>query len=165
MSTENESEAVAAVREDAADKQAEAAEQVEEHASTWARIQGRLDDLSDTVTVVGEPVEMRPVSTDASIRALEHAEGLDETELDELEAAARGDDAAGLDELADSSDDISHLMSTVADMMDEFCVDDSMDRDKWGQLPPEFLMLAFEEWSQRELSPAEIERVNSFRGE
>lgn len=162
---DGETDAVASIRESAAEKEQEAVEAVEEHSTTWGKIQGKLDDLSRTVTVVGADVEMQPVGTDATIRALEEAEGLADEELDELEAAARGDDDASIEQLAQNSDDVARLMTTVADMMDEFCTDPSMDRAKWGKVPPQFLMSAFEEWSQRRLSPAEIERVNSFRNE
>lgn len=150
------------VEEDLAEERAEQFQ----HADTWARIQGKLDSLSRPVTVVGEEVEMRPVGTDAVIEALEEAEGLTQDELDELEAAAKGDpEASDIEQLANDSEDVLRLMNVVAAMMDEFCVDQSMSRDRWGQVPPQFLMAAFEEWSQRRLTPEEIDRVNSFRGE
>lgn len=148
------------------EREAERMEAASEHADTWAQIQGKLDSLARPITVVGAEVEMRPVGADATIRALEEAGGLAEDEREELEAAARGDpEAADIQQLADQSKDIKRLMQTIADMLDEFCTDPSMDRERWGQVPPQFLMEAFEEWSQRRLTPEEIERVNSFRGE
>jgi len=142
-----------------------------EQLSTWEKLQREREKRAQTVHVWGESIELYPAGTDPITEVLEFTRSLDENQVEMIEQATDGDDQA-IDELRDaveSGGETAEMFGAICDIMTEYSVDESMSGEKgrarWGRLPPELVMQAFEDWADGGLDVQEREEIDQFPGE
>ena len=139
-----------------------------EQLSTWQKLQRERQQRTREVRVWGVTIEMYPLGGDPIIDAIEHEDALPDEDLDAIESAAAGD--GGAEELAqamESSSDMGLFLDTIYTILAEYSVDESMTRERWGTVPPERAMVAFEQWTDQDaaLTEEEVTEYAEFRRE
>jgi hypothetical protein len=140
------------------EKEREEIQDAEEALTTEQWLESELNEQSNTVEIYGRDFEFRPIGS----KTVEDVTKLFGDEVENLDIDADNPQDIDPDDLEDSAEDIPKTMWTLRHELADHCIDEEMDADAFGRIPPQDLVQIFER-AAASLTPDDAERAKRFR--
>jgi len=140
------------------EKEREEIQDAEEALTTEQWLESKLDEQSNTVEIYGRDFEFRPIGS----KTVEDVTKLFGDEVENLDIDADNPQDVDPEDLEGSAEDIPKTMWTLRHELADHCIDEEMDADAFGRIPPDDLVQIFER-AAASLTPDDAERAKRFR--